>query len=90
MAPVIDIAHPFSMQTHMLYRLARITLGVERGCYIVVIKLSLEEGNLIIYNPVITFQSHAVREINNATGSVCIKKQMAPPPGLLPLTFRPL
>lgn len=55
-----------------------------------VIKLSLEEGNLIIYNPVITFQSHAVQEIDNATGSVCIKKQMVPPSGLLPLTFRPL
>lgn len=55
-----------------------------------VIKLSLEEGNLIIYNPVITFQSHAVQEIDNATGSVCIKKQMVAPPGLLLLTLRPL
>lgn len=79
------------MQTNgMLYRLSCISLGVERGCYIVVIKLPLEEGNLIIYNLVITFQSHAVREINNVRVSLGIKKQMAPPPGLLPLTFESL
>lgn len=79
------------MQTNgMLYRLPCISLGVERGCYIVVIKLPLEEGNLIIYNLVITFQSHAVREINNVRVSLGIKKQMAPLPGLLPLTFESL
>lgn len=85
------MAHPFSMQTHTrCIDIACITLGAGRGCYIVVIKLSLEERNLIIYNPVITFQSHEVQGINNATGSVCMKKQMAPPPGLPSLTFRPL
>lgn len=74
----------------MLHRLPCISLGVQRGCYIVVIKLSLGEGNLIIYNLVITFQSHAVQEINNVRVSLGIKKQMAPPPGLLPLTFESL
>lgn len=79
----------FSMQTTgTLYQLPCISLGVERGCYIVVIKLSPEEGNLIIYNLVITLQSHAVHEINNVR--VGVKKQMAPPPGLQPLTFEPL
>ena len=76
--------------TGTLYRLAWISLGVERGCYIVVIKPSLGEGNLIIYNLVITFQSHAAWEINNVRVSPGIKKQMAPPPGLLPLTFESL
>ena len=75
--------------TGMLYRQPCISLGVER-CYIVVIKLSLEGGNLIIYNLVITFQSQAVREINNVRISLGIKKQMAPPPGLLLLTFESL
>lgn len=79
------------MQTiGMLYRLACISLGGESGCYIVVIKLALGEENLIIYNLVITFQSHEVQEINNAGVSVGIKKQMAPPPGLPLLTFESL
>lgn len=76
--------------TGMLYRLPCIYLGVERGCYIVVIKSSLGEENLIIHNLVITFQSHAVQEINNVRVSLGIKKQMAPPAGLLPLTFESL
>lgn len=79
------------MQTSgMLYRLPCISLGEERGCYIVVIKLSPGEENPIIHNLVITFQSHAVQEINNVRVSLGIKKQMAPPPGLLPLTFESL
>lgn len=66
--------------TGMLYRLTCISLGVEKGCYIVVIKSSLGEGNLIIYDLVITFQSHTVHKINNARVSLGIKKQMASPP----------
>lgn len=61
-----------------------------RGCYTAAVKLSLGEKNLIIYNLVITLQSHAVQEINNVRVSLRIKKQMAPLPGLQPLTFEPL
>lgn len=77
------------MQTiGMLYRLTCMSLGVERGCYIVVMKSSLGEVNLIIYNLVISFQIHTVHKINNVRVSLGIKKQMAPPPeNWLPLSI---
>lgn len=68
------------MQTTGMQLPAPRSSGAEGGgCYIVVIKLSLEGANLIIYNLVITFQSRAAQEINNVGVSVGIKKQMAPP-----------
>lgn len=62
-------------------------LESEGRVFIVLIKSTLMEGDLIIYNRVMTFQSHAVlREINKVGLSLGIKRQTAPPAGLLPLT----
>lgn len=55
-----------------------------------VIKSSLGEEHFIIHDLVITFQSHAMQEIDNIIISLGIRKKMEPPAGLLPLTFESL
>lgn len=74
-----------SLQPNILYWPSCVSLGAEKGWYIVVLTLSLGKRILIINNLVIIFQSQCSRSI--MLKCLGIKKQMAPPSGLLPLTF---